>query len=200
MSIELKTPDGKVLDVEEGDRAFSEMMAAPATDTPAPQKMTEAQKDEIKSAPKRTRARPGKTERARTTTAATSQKVDKDFSEDIAGLTTGLWITAASIPYTSPYAVVVKQAQPQLVHNLNAAAQNNAQVRGYVEKLGSGGGGVWAIGLSITAAQMGMSILQIARDPELRKQLGEQSRAELQQYLEQQGLVQVAKDEPDNQD
>lgn len=189
--LKLKTPDGKSVDIEAAELTFAAAMAQPETDVPAPPKMTAEEKEQIKAeAPKRTRGRPGKAERARTT-AAPAQKTDKDFSEEISGITTGIWLTTASIPYTQAFAPVIKLNQPALVAQLNQAAQNNSQVRGYVEKLGSGGGGLWVLGLGVTCANMAMQTVQIMKDPELRRQMAEQTRQDLQDFLTANGLGQV---------
>jgi hypothetical protein len=192
----LQTPDGKKLELEAAEQTFAAAMAAPETDVPAPRKMTAEQKQAIKDEPKRTRARTAKTEKPRTTAKA-SEKVDKDFTEDIAGITTGVWLTAASVPYTQAYAALIKVNQPALVASLNQGAQNNSQIRGYVEKLSTGGGGVWMLSLGVTSANMAMQALQIARDPKLRSQLAEQTKADLNAYLAENGLVQKIEAETD---
>jgi hypothetical protein len=184
----LQTPDGKSLDLEAADRKFSEAMAAPETDVPAPRKMTAEQKEAIKAEPKRTRTRTAKTDKARTT-ATTSEKVDKDFTEDISNLTDGAWLVGASIPYTQPYAAVIKVNQPALIASLNSGAQNNSTLRGYIEKASSGAGGMWMVSLGVVSVNMGMQILQIAKDPELRNQLAEQTKVELTDYMKVNGLI-----------
>src|SRR6185437_16745605 len=197
----LQTTDGKKLDLEAAEQSFAQAMSSPADDVPAPKRATPEQKEQAK-APRASRSRPkAATDKARTT--AKSEKVDKDFSEDIAGITTGLWLTTASIPYTQAYAAIVKLNQPALVASLNQGAQNNSQIRGYVEKLSSGGGGLWMMSLGVTSVNMAMQAMQIARDPELRKQLTEQTKADLQSYLSAAGINPIetehADDSKDNQ-
>lgn len=187
MSEGLQTLDGKPLDLEAAEQAFNAAMAAPESEVPAPRKMTAEAKAAVKDSPRKPPKPRTASEKARTTT--TSQKSDKDFTEDLQGITTGLWLTAASVPYTQAYAALVKLNQPALVAQLNQAAKNNATVRTNIEKLSSGGGGMWMLGLGVTAANMSMQALQIARDPELRKQMAEQTRADLQQFLKDNGLV-----------
>jgi len=110
----LQTPDGKKLDLEAAEKTFAEAMAQPETDVPAPRKMTAEQKKQSGmslSAPGHAQPR-----LIRLGLPAKSEKVDKDFSEDIQGITTGLWLTAASIPPVQAYAALVKLNQPALVH------------------------------------------------------------------------------------
>jgi hypothetical protein len=186
MSEGLQTPDGKAIELAAAERTFAEAMSAPETDVPAPKKMSAAQKEQVKAEPKRTRTRRTPAEKART--APVSQKVDKDYTEDIAGITTGVWLTAASLPPTQSYAALIKLNQPALVASLNQGAQNNSTVRGYVEKLSSGSGGMWMVSLGVTTANMAMQGLQLMRSPELRKQMAEQTQAELKQYLADAGI------------
>ena len=84
----LATLDGKTVDLEAAERTFAEAMSAPETDIPAPPKMTEEQKERIRSEPpKRTRSRPGKSERARTAkTAPPAPQTDQERSDGIKGL------------------------------------------------------------------------------------------------------------------
>ena len=193
MSEGLMTTDGKPvpLEVVSAEREFNAAMAAPEGDVPAPRKMTAEAKEAIRTQPKRSpRARPDKTEKARVVPSA-SQKVDKDFTEDVQGITQGLWLTAASIPPTQAYAAIIKLNQPALVASLNQGAQNNAAVRGYVEKMSSGSGGMWMVSLGVTVANMGMQTLQLMKDPQLRRDMAAQTRQELDAFLKANGFGQM---------
>ena len=192
----LQTTDGKALELAAAEQSFNAAMAAPEGDVPAPRKMTPEQKETLRNEPKRTRTRTAKADKART--APKSERVDKDFTEDLQGLTTGVWLTAASIPPTQAYAAIVKINQPALVASLNQGAQNNATVRGYVEKASSGGGGLWMVSLGVTTANMAIQAMQLMKSPDLRKQLAEQTQTELKQYLADSGIkpLEEASDEP----
>jgi hypothetical protein len=181
----LETPDGTKLDLAAAEQSFNEAMAAPEGDLPGPKRMTPEQKEASKAAPKR--SRPTKAEKPRTA-AAVSQKVDRDFTEDVSGITTGVWLATAAFSYTQPYAAIIKLNEGALIASLNQGAQNNATVRGYVERASNGSGGMWMLGLGVTAANMGMQAMQLMKSPDLRKQLGEQTQAELKHYLEQAGI------------
>jgi hypothetical protein len=186
----LQTQDGKKVDVDKVEQDFARAMASDPDGTEAtdlPKKTPEPEAE--KAAPKR-RRRPNKNERARTAkTAPADQKSDKDFSDDLVGLTSAVWLATASVPFTQPYAAVLKLNQPQLVNSLNAAAQNNAKVRAQIEKFTSGGGGLWAMQLAVCGANMAMQSWQVMTDPQLRAQMAESTRNDLKDFLKAQGMV-----------
>jgi hypothetical protein len=192
----LQAPDGSAVEinVEAVEREFARSMAAPEGDIPAPPKMAAEDKERAKAP--RTRAKPDKADKARTVPAQ-DQKSDKDFTEDIQGIATGVWLCAASIPPVQAYAALVKLNQPALVASLNQGAQNNAQIRGYVEKWSSGSGGLWMVSLGVTAANMGFQAMQLMRSPELRKQMAEQTRNDLKAYLADAGIKPLEETKPD---
>jgi hypothetical protein len=93
----------------------------------------------------------------------------------------------AALPPTQPVAAVIKYNQPQLVVALNEAAQSNSTVRNQIEKL-SGSGSIALAGLGVVVASMAMQTLQIMRDPDLRQQMAERTRADLVEYANQIGI------------
>lgn len=115
MTETLALPDGTPVDlpahVQEGQRAFDRAMAADSTaEIPAPPKRPENDGDK----PKPRRGRPPKSERARTSTAASapsgaksSPAVKDDYSADARNLVGAVWTVTASIPQTQPYAAVI---------------------------------------------------------------------------------------------
>jgi hypothetical protein len=200
----LQTPDGAAVDLEAAEREFAKSMSQPVADVPAPPKMTDEQKAEVaakKSEPKR-RGRPPKADRARVeaTKPAAEPLTPKDYSEALDGALTGVWVATAGLPWTTPYAAVLAANKGALVGALNSGANANAKVRTYVEKYTGGGGGLWQLQLAVVGAQMGMQTMQLMKDPALRQQAEESTRAQLHQWLTANGLVpqaeQEATDEP----
>ena len=148
------------------------------------------------------RGRPPKDARARTTnvdpkdvkkTKDAAKLTPKDFTGDLAAVTDGLWLAGSQIPVAAPYAAVIKANQAGLVSALNQAANQNATVRNYVEKISGGGNGSWMMSLGMVGVSMAMQGMQMARDPELRKQVVEANAQAVQNYLTQiSGAAQAA--------
>src|SRR5487761_208178 len=201
---ELVTPDGQAVPVtpqnglsapqksaEDINREFSRAMAS---DDPgaiqAPPARPQVPEGEQ---PKRGRGRPRKNplpeEKARTEPKpAAGEKTDKDFTGQCTAVTTAGWILTASVPFTSPYAAVIDANQPALIAALNAGCQNSSRMRVNVERLASGGGGVWAVQLAVVGANMSMQALQIMRDPDLRRQANEATQETFREFLQSQGM------------
>lgn len=183
----LLLPDGKPVpaappaSAADVDRQFAEAMAAPPDEVPAPPKREIIPEPEEKPKPRR-RGRPPKSERTRVTKTPEPPS-DKDYTEDVTGIVTGAWLTLASIGKTQPYAAVIANHQDGLVTALSAGAKNNATIRGYIEKMSSGGGGLWAVQLALVAAQMAMEASQIAKNPELKAQAAEMTKQQLAEVL-----------------
>ena len=180
----LQTPDGTKLDLAAAEQTFNEAMAAPADDVPAPKRATPEAKEAAK-APRR-RSKTATDTKARSASPA-SQKSDKDFTEELNGLTSVGWLVTASLPPTQAVAAIIKVNQAQLVASLNTAAQSNAAVRGQIEKF-SGSGNVALAGLAVVTANMAIQTIQVMRDPDLRGRLAEQTRSDLLEYAKQVGI------------
>lgn len=169
-------------------------VAPPGPEIPAPPKreVPEVQDGGEAPAPPKRRGRPRKEDRARTTTdtkpavkkAAPAKLTPKDFTADLTAVTDGLWLAGSQIPPAAPYAAILKANQAGLVASLNAAANQNATARAYVEKLSGGGNGSWMLQLGMVGVSMGMQAMQLARDPKLREQLVEQNSQAVASYLE----------------
>lgn len=201
---ELKTPDGATVETspqlplakspDEVNREFSRAMASedPSATQPPPQRPVK-EPGEQKKRP----GRPRKEDKARADdkSPAVSQKVDDDFTEACTGITTLGWFALAATPFTSPYAAVVDANQEQLVAALNGAAQNNARARDAIQRMTNGGGGLWAVQLSVVTANMSMQALQLLRDPELRREAAEHTQAKFKKFLHAQG-VELPGEEP----
>jgi hypothetical protein len=197
----LTTPDGQPVavpeHVEAAQRDFAQAMAAdqPA-DVPAPPKRGEPQEKPDKPR----RGRPPKNERARTSSAVSGPSggkpgpaVKADYSEDAQALVAGAWTVAASIPFTSPYALVINANADALSSALAAGAKQSEAVRRFV----SSGENTWKLQLASVGLSMGMQTLQLMKDPELREQARAKTQEQLQAALAAQGLIQ---EEPsDNQ-
>lgn len=129
-----------------------------------------------------------------------------DFREDLAGLGMSIWIGGAMLPPTRPYAYLFHQSLPGMVEAWNAAAQQNAAVRGQVEKWAGEGSYGWVLRVSIATVPFLVSCAQLASTPkdpaaaaerkQLRAQLGEMAKADLDAYMRTQ-LGDVEEHEPD---
>ena len=157
----------------------------PGPEVPAPPKrevMSQDSADDLEK--KAARRRPPRDQRARTTTAAADPRdakkakeaaklTPKDFSADLAAITDAVWLGASQLPVAAPYAAILKGNQAGLVSALNQAANQNATVRNYVEKISGGGNGSWMMSLGMVGVSMAMQGMQMAKDPELRRQVVE---------------------------
>lgn len=139
-----------------------------------------------------------KDEQPRVTAAARpaakgGKPVDTDYSGDLAGLGMSIWMGGAALPVTRPYAHVFKQSLPGMVNAWNAAAQQNATVRGYVEKLSGEGSYAWVIGVALSTAPLVAGCLELAKTgktaeekaerKQLRAQYAEACEVELREFM-----------------
>lgn len=141
--------------------------------------------------------RPG-ADKARTTSAVPETAESKprtpkaapsarDYTEELSGLASALWLGLAALPPTKGYAVLVKAQTPALVPAWNTAAQQNATIRRGVEYL-TASGGTWIIGVAMASAPIAMGALALARDPRRRAELAEQTDRDLGEFLTDNGL------------
>lgn len=146
---ELRTTDGQPIDLGKAEelanakQEFAQAMAEPpkSATTELPRKSAEAKKPAAKT-------------RARTTTKAKTDEPAKplearDYTESLGQLATGVWVSSSAIPVTKPYAYLWKQTAPGMVQAWNVAANQNAAVRSKVDKLASGEGGIWVLGVAM---------------------------------------------------
>lgn len=110
----------------------------------------------------------------------------RDYAGDIGGALTMAWMGMAVLPATKPHAAVLKPAIPRLAAAWGTAAENNAAIRRYAEKLSGDGSLAWVIPVTLTTAQLGVGILQAARDPQLRAQLAAQTDHDFRSFLAEQ--------------
>jgi hypothetical protein len=196
LSVPDGTDGGTPVDVQAGKADFDRMMAKAASGeselpeiAAPPKRPVDTTDPGYTPNPKPKRGRPTKAERARTTDAPPPVSKDKplppkDFRGDLNAVGDGLWLGLSSIPVTSPYAALVHANQPGIVAAVNQGAQVNTGMRNYVEKLTSGGGNAWMLQLGLIGVNIAMQGLQLARDPELRRQLAEANTAQVQAYVE----------------
>lgn len=195
----LETPDGKPVDLPDAEeraqteQEFARAMASGAAgDTGLPPREPKPEGEK----PKARRGRPPKEEKPRTESKpAGPQKSDKDFTDEVVGLTTLGWAALAATPYTLPYACVIEANQEQLCTALNAGAQNNAAIRAKIEAWSAGGGGVWMLQLAAVGTNMTVQAVQLLKDPELRRDAREHTEGKFRQFLRDQG-VNLPGDEP----
>lgn len=198
----LTTPDGQPVetgnatvtdpaaDRDEINRQFSRAMATEKPgETAAPPRLD----DKPAETPKRPRGRPRKTadERPRVTDKppeAPAPKVDRDYTDECAGLSTLGWAALAATPWTSPYACVVEANQEQLVKALNGGCQQNPRIREAVERWSAGGGGVYMLQLAAVGTNMGVQAMQLLKDPALRAEARAHTEGKFREFLKAQGV------------
>lgn len=120
----------------------------------------------------------------------------KDYSADLAGFATGIWLAGAGWQVTGPYAAVLHDNTPGLVSAWNKAAQQNATVRAQVEKLAGEGSWAWVIQCVVATAPVLMACWDLAKPlkdeekrnhrAEVKAALAERTKAEAQAYIESQ--------------
>ena len=159
--------------------------------------------------PRRTIPGPGQRKKGddapRTTPAVAPVKAGKprDYTADLAGLGTSVWMGGVALPPTRPYAHVWKQCLPQMVHAWNEAAQQNTQVRHYVEQLAGDSSFAWVLGVGLATAPLIAGCLELAKSGktaeekaerrEIRRQYAEAAQNELRDYVQ----AQVAELQPE---
>jgi hypothetical protein len=108
----------------------------------------------------------------------------KDYTDDISGALFLGWMGLASTPWTKPQAAVVKNCTPQMVPAWNTAAQQNATVRTWVEKLSGEGSWAWLLPVTMTTAPLALGIWESIRDKAARAALTAQTEADWQEFLQ----------------
>lgn len=131
-----------------------------------------------KSVPEPSEAKPASTRAA---------PVARDYTDELSGLASALWLGLAALPPTKGYAVLVKAQTPALVPAWNTAAQQNATIRRGVEYL-TASGGTWIIGVAMASAPIAMGALALVRDPARRAELAAQTDRDLSEFLTDNGL------------
>jgi hypothetical protein len=195
---DLTTPDGEAVPLDSSrDQIEQEFARAMSADEPGGATAPPLREDKpAGEKPKGRRGRPPKAEQPRTETKPpVSQKSDKDFTDEVVGLTTLGWAALAATPYTSPYACVIEANQEQLCAALNAGAQNNAAIRAKIEAWSAGGGGVWMLQLGAVATNMTVQAVQLLKDPVLRSEARAHTEGKFRKFLRDQG-VKLPGDEP----
>src|SRR5215469_16190602 len=167
------------------DRLRAEANGEAPPEAPAAPPRRVAQADDDK--PKRTRTRKS-ADTARTTNAAKPAepaKADVDYSAGAIALVQNVWLGTALIPVTQPYAAVLAGQSDGLATALAEGAKHNETIRGWVS---SDNAGMWKLQLAGIAVSMGMTCLQVARDPELRAELRAVTQTQLRVTLKAQGI------------
>lgn len=196
----LSTPEGKAVNVapvelspeqlaslEGFNRAQTD--APEPTDVPAPPKRQVPDKTDPGYTPnveKPKRGRPRKEDAARTTKepAKDSKPLPpKDFTPELNVIGDSVWLGASQVKQIAPYAAVIHSAQPAIVSALNAGAQVNPGLRAKIEASTSGAGNAWMLQLAVVGVQVGLTMMKVARDPELRAQLVEVNSQNVNAYV-----------------
>lgn len=174
----LETPSGDAVDVtpEAIEAQFQAAMNDDGPGEQAPPRRPAPPADDSPAKPRR--GRPPKSEQSRTADKPAAAVKD-DYTSDAAQFVGGVWVVAASIPFTQPYAVVLDTNADPLVKSLAEGAKHSATIRAFV----SSGDSSWVLGLASVTLTMGIQAFQIMRDPKLRAECAEASRKSLKEAI-----------------
>lgn len=193
----LKTAEGVELSPEEiagANKDFARMMAKPEPividgaepDYAPPPKKPAPAPGEAPQPSRRGRPPKDAHDKARTSPkpAAKPTGPPKDYTEALAETGTGVWVSLSALPFTKPYAAVWKQSTPGMVSAWNQAANQNTQVRGVVDKLASGEGGVWILGVAMASVPLVAGCWEIFKaTPDQRAQVAAHNDDEFQAWV-----------------
>lgn len=176
------------VDVADINAKFRSAMDDPGPDEKAPPKR--APKPAAEDAPRTTRTRQPKAEKARTADKS-AVPVKDDYTDDAQKFVGTVWTVAASLPPTQPYALVVEANSDALSSALAEGAKHNSTIRAFVQS----GESSWILGLASVGLSMGMQTYQLMRNPELRAQAAATTREHLKAAMGAKGLdVEAASD------
>jgi hypothetical protein len=117
---------------------------------------------------------------------AHSSASSEDYTDDIGGALTMIWMGLAATPWTKGHAAVVRLYTPQMAPAWNTAAQQNATVRKYVKKLSGEGSWGWVLPVTIVTTPLLTGFWQVTRDRDLRAQLAAQTEKDFATFLQEQ--------------
>jgi hypothetical protein len=137
------------------DKAKQEMPAPPPKDPEAPFGRTKDGKPKRGPGGRPSAEKP----RVQAPTAAQAPAVVRDYTQDLAELTEGVWFLMAQLPPTQAQAAILKVHRPALVHGWALAAQNNAMIRSGVDMLT--GKGTWVAAVAMATAPFVMQSLAL---------------------------------------
>lgn len=106
-----------------------------------------------------------------------------DYAADVEGLLFMVWMGCASTPWTKPQAAIVKNATPQLAPAWGKAAEQNATIRRWVDKLASEGSWAWLIPVAMTTTPFALGLWSTLTDRELRRELAAQTEQDWTQFI-----------------
>jgi hypothetical protein len=144
---------------------------------------------------------------SRSDTVAAKAGGGADYTQDLMGLGTSVWLGASSIrggklgpvkvPDLRPYAAAWHAQLPVMAAAWNTAAQQNETVRGYVEKFTGDGSMTWVIGVAVASAGFVAGCIELAKAPaEVRGRAAAANDARMQEYVgrmvEEMGLAEAA--------
>jgi hypothetical protein len=110
----------------------------------------------------------------------------EDYTDDIGGALTMVWMGFAAVPWTKAHAAVIRMYTPQMAPAWNTAAQQNATIRRYVKKLSGEGSWSWVLPVTIVTTPLIAGFWQVTRDPDLRRQLTAQTEKDFAMFLQEQ--------------
>jgi hypothetical protein len=113
-------------------------------------------------------------------------RVVKDYTEDLIGAGTLLWLGLAAAGPTKPTAALFRAQLPELAPAWNTAAQHNPQIRRFVETYLAGDGSwAWVIPVTMATVPLITGSVVLLRDRELRGKAAAQTEKDLAAYLEE---------------
>ena len=176
MAESIQTPDGTPVDLDAAEREFARAMAAPpADDLAAPPKRDPAAAADPEKSGKSTRTKAAPKPRVKKATP-----VKSDYTEDAQTVVSSVWTVTAAIPPTQAFAYVINANANNLTAALAEGAKHSETIR---NALTGGGEHAWKAQLGIVAVSMAMQTMQLLKDPELRQQAAEHTRAQLQEIV-----------------
>jgi hypothetical protein len=202
----VETPEGKPVDLSEFNKAMHEQQVTAASDEPMapapPRKDPDAPHGRtVSGAPKKAPGgRPPRHDKPRVSkTPVTQDSKPKDYTQTLAGTATAVWIAGSSVGPVKPYAALFKATSAGMVTAWNAAAQQNSQIRAVVDKLDSGEGGMWMLGVAVATVPFAMGCLELVKNPEARAMLAKQNDAEFEAWAKANvpGMIPEEKDSAD---
>lgn len=118
--------------------------------------------------------------------AAAAPSAPRDYTDEIAGGLTMLWMGTASIRWTKAHAAIIRAQTPALVPALNTAAQQNPTIRQGIEKLSGEGSWAWVIPLVVATTPLATGFWQVTRNSQLRAELAAQTDQEFAAFIMEQ--------------
>src|SRR5579862_3668406 len=106
-----------------------------------------------------------------------------DYTADLEETGLAVWMVLSCVPFLQAHAAVWNAQVPPMARAWSHAAQRNAAVRKYVERLTGEGGWTWVIPVTVATMPLALNSLAILRDPKLRAELAASNQVNFAEYL-----------------